>query len=77
MNLSGLKPEDTAIIDKINIKGELGRRLLDMGLVPSTKIVFRRSAPFSGPVQISVLGYELCIRKSDAEKITVSRVNAR
>lgn len=57
------------IIAKVNGEGELRNRLLDMGLIPGTQILVSNIAPFGDPIQIQVRGYELTLRKKEAQKI--------
>ncbi|MEG1641875.1 MAG: ferrous iron transport protein A [Synergistaceae bacterium] len=59
------------VISKIKGEGALKRRIMDMGLTKGTKIYIRKTAPLGDPVEITVRGYELSLRKSDAEKIEV------
>ena len=49
----------------------LGRRLLDLGFVPGTKIQVLRSAPLGDPTVYSLRGTELCLRRAEAERISV------
>lgn len=71
MNLSLLKPGKSGVITKIGGEGALRRHLLDMGLTPKTVVFVRRTAPLGDPVELSLRGYELTIRLSDAEQIEV------
>jgi len=66
VNLNCLIPGDFGIIEKVNGEGALRRRLLDMGLTPKTLVTVRKVAPFGDPMEITLRGYELTIRKEDA-----------
>lgn len=55
-------------------QGALRRRLMDMGIVKGTTITVKKVAPLGDPIEITVRGYELSLRKSDAEKIIVEYV---
>ena len=71
MNLSLLKPGKTGIITKVGGEGALRRHLLDMGLTPKTAVMVRKTAPLGDPIELSLRGYELTIRRSDAEQIEI------
>ena len=71
MTLDKLKPGESGTIVATNGEGALRRRLLDMGLTPKTKITVRKVAPLGDPVEVTVRGYELSLRKADAEMIEV------
>ena len=73
MILSDFKVGDKGIIINVSGEGPLRLRLLDMGIVPKTKIKVQKAAPFGDPIQISIRGYELTIRKEDASMIEVER----
>lgn len=62
---------DTARVLKINGEGALRRRIMDMGITRGTTVLVRKVAPLGDPIEITVRGYELSIRKSDAEQILV------
>lgn len=69
--LSELEPGVNAIILKVNGSGSLRQRLLEMGLTPKTKVELIKTAPLGDPIEISVRGYTLCIRKDEAKEIEV------
>jgi ferrous iron transport protein A len=69
--LSQLHPDEGGIIIRVGGSGEIRRRLLDMGVVAGSQVSVARVAPLGDPVQIRVKGYDLALRKSEAEKITV------
>lgn len=62
---------ETVSIVKIKVDGALKRRIMDMGITEGTQIYVRKVAPLGDPMELTVLGYELSIRKSDAERIFV------
>lgn len=62
---------NTATIKKIHGTGALKRRFMDMGITKGVEVYFRKEAPLGDPIEINVLGYELTIRKNDAELIEV------
>lgn len=64
---------------KYKVKGILGRgplrkRILDMGLTKNTEFFVRKAAPLGDPVQISIRGYELTIRKHDGEQVEIESI---
>ena len=73
MTLRDLKPGDTARVVKINGEGAIKRRIMDMGLIKGTSFSVRKVAPLGDPVEITVRGYELSIRKFDAEMVEVEK----
>ena len=73
MTLRDLQPGDTAKVVKINGEGAIKRRIMDMGLNKGTSFSVRKVAPLGDPVEITVRGYELSIRKFDAEMVEVEK----
>lgn len=69
--LSDLTVGSFAYIKEINSDSQTKRRLMDMGLTKHTKIYLRKVAPLGDPLEISLRGYELTLRKSEAQLITV------
>ena len=56
---------------KLHGEGAVRRRIMDMGITKGTSVVIRKLAPLGDPIELTVRGYELSIRKSDAEMIEV------
>ena len=69
--LRNLKPGDTSVIVRLHGEGALKRRIMDMGLTRGTEIYVRKVAPLGDPMELTVRGYELSVRKGDAELIEV------
>lgn len=69
--LNEVQVGETAVITKLLGEGAVKRRIMDMGLTKGTEILVRKVAPLGDPMELSVRGYELSIRKADAEKIEV------
>ena len=69
MTLDELKAGESGVISEVGGEGALRLRLLDMGLIPRTRVKIQKLAPLGD--QITLRGYELTIRKDDASKITV------
>ena len=62
---------ETVKVTKINGEGPLRRHLMDMGITKGCTIFVRKVAPLGDPVEITLRGYELSLRKSEAEKVQV------
>lgn len=73
--LSEIKVGEFAYVDGIFALAETKRRLMDMGLTRHTKIYLRKVAPLGDPIEISLRGYELTLRKSEAQMISVVKVS--
>ena len=71
MTLDGLKIGDKGKILKVNGEGALRKRLLDMGLTPKTVVKGIKAAPLGDPIELTLRGYELTLRKDDCRKIEV------
>ena len=66
MTLDQLKVGSSAIISAVGGNGALRCRLLDMGLIPHTRVTLQKVAPMGDPIEIQVRGYELTLRKTEA-----------
>ena len=62
---------ETVTVAKLHGEGPVKRRIMDMGLTKGTKVYVRKVAPLGDPVEVNVRGYELSMRKNDAEMIEV------
>ena len=62
---------ETAVILRLLGEGALKRRIMDMGLTKGTEVYVRKVAPLGDPLELTVRGYELSLRKGDAELIEV------
>lgn len=71
ITLDNLEIGKGGTITKVGGEGALRRRLLDMGLTPKTKVSVRKTAPMGDPIELTLRGYELTIRKEDAKEITI------
>ena len=61
----------TVKVTKLNGEGPVKRRIMDMGITKGVEIYVRKVAPLGDPVEVTVIGYELSLRKADAEMICV------
>lgn len=71
MTLNDLKTGSSGIITAVGGDGPLRCRLLDMGLIPHTRVTLQKVAPMGDPIEIRVRGYELTLRVEEAQKIEV------
>ena len=71
MTLNELKTGSSGIITAVGGDGPLRCRLLDMGLIPHTRVTLHKVAPMGDPIEIRVRGYELTLRVEEAQKIEV------
>lgn len=69
--LKQAKVGETVKVVKLHGEGAVKRRLMDMGLTKGTEVYVRKVAPLGDPFEVTVMGYELSIRKVDAEMIEV------
>ncbi len=72
--LSELSPGEEGVISKILGKSRALRRLMDMGLTPGSRIKVVRKAPLGDPIELEIRGYNLSLRKDEAELILVEVV---
>ena len=63
---------ETVVVTKLMGEGPLKRRLMDMGLTKGAEVFVRKVAPLGDPIEVKVRGYELSLRKQDAEMIEVN-----
>lgn len=69
--LKDVKVGETAVVLKLHGEGAVKRRIMDMGITKGTQILVRKVAPLGDPMELNLRGYELSIRKADAEMIEV------
>ena len=71
MTLRELSPGQAAKVVAINAEGGFKRRIMDMGITKGISVYVRKVAPLGDPLELTVRGYELSIRKADAQQIEV------
>ena len=71
MTLRDVQIGQTATVTKLTGEGAVKRRIMDMGITKGVEIFVRKVAPLGDPVEVTVRGYELSVRKADAEMIEV------
>ncbi len=69
--LKDVKVGETAVVVRLHGEGAVKRRIMDMGLTRGTEVHVRKVAPLGDPMALTVRGYELSVRKADAEMIEV------
>jgi len=69
--LKELRPGEGGVVERVAAEGALRRRIFDMGLTPGAEVRVKKAAPLGDPLECTVRGYELLIRKSEAEQITI------
>ena len=70
--LKEVKIGDTVVVARLRGEGAVRRRIMDMGITKGTEIFVRKVAPLGDPIEVNLRGYELSLRKADAEMIEVS-----
>ncbi len=73
MTLKDTKVGERVTVLKVGGEGALRRRIMDMGITKGTEILLRKTAPLGDPLELTVRGYELSLRKADAEMIEVTK----
>ena len=71
MTLREVKPGDTVRVLKLNGEGAVRRRIMDMGITRGVEVYVRKVAPLGDPIEVTVRGYELSLRRADSEMIEV------
>lgn len=71
MTLKEVKVGDTVTVKKLNGQGATKRRIMDMGITKGVEVFVRKAAPLGDPIEVTVRGYELSLRKADAAMIDV------
>lgn len=69
--LRDIKIGETAAVVKLHGEGAVKRRIMDMGITKGAEVYVRKMAPLGDPIEVTVRGYELSLRKADAEMIEV------
>ena len=74
MTLKDTQPGEKVKIVKLNGEGATKRRIMDMGITKGIEIFVRKVAPLGDPIEVTVRGYELSVRKADAQLIEVEKI---
>lgn len=70
--LKDVKIGETVSVAKLHGEGAVKRRIMDMGITKGTEIYVRKTAPLGDPIEVTVRGYELSVRKADAEMVEIN-----
>ena len=70
--LDQLQVGESATVAKLNGEGAVKRRIMDLGLTKGTAVTVRKVAPLGDPIELTIRGYELSIRKDEAAKVEVA-----
>ena len=69
--LSEMRIGEKGIVKKVGGEGAIRRRLFDMGVTPTADVYFRKKAPLGDPIEITLRGYELTLRKAEASFVEI------
>ena len=69
--LRSAKIGETVTVKKLNGEGAVKRRIMDMGITKGTEVYVRKVTPLGDPIEVTVRGYELSLRKQDAEMVEI------
>lgn len=67
--LNQMQPKDKGLVKKVKAEGKIKRRLYDMGVTPGVEIIVKKLAPMGDPIEVTIRGYELTLRKSEAQEV--------
>ena len=70
--LRDVKIGESAVVVKLHGEGAVKRRIMDMGITKGAQVTVRKVAPLGDPIEVNVRGFELSVRKADAEQIEVN-----
>ena len=74
--LKDVKVGETATVARLHGEGPVKRRIMDMGITKGSEIYVRKVAPLGDPVEVTVRGYELSLRKDDADCVDIEEISA-
>ena len=69
--LRDVKVGETCVVKRVHGEGPVRRRIIDMGITKNVEILVRKVAPMGDPMELNIRGYELSVRKGDAEMVEV------
>ena len=75
--LDQFKVGETGLIKQVEGEGRLRRRLFDMGVTPGAKVYLRKKAPLGDPLEVTIRGYELTLRKTEAQLVVLEVEDAK
>ena len=68
---------ETGLVRSVEGDGKVRRRLFDMGVTPGAKVTLRKKAPMGDPIEVTIRGYELSLRKAEANLVNIEVVEAK
>lgn len=68
---------ETGLVRSVEGDGKVRRRLFDMGVTPGAKVTLRKKAPFGDPIEVTIRGYELSLRKAEAMLVNIEVEDAK
>ena len=75
--LDQIEKGETGLVKSVEGDGKVRRRLFDMGVTPGAKVVLRKKAPLGDPIEVTIRGYELSLRKSEACLVNIEVKDAK
>ena len=75
--LDKIEKGETGLVRNVEGDGKVRRRLFDMGVTPGAKVTLRKKAPLGDPIEITIRGYELSLRKAEAELVNIEVEDAK
>ena len=75
--LDRIEKGETGFVRSVEGDGKVRRRLFDMGVTPGAKVTLRKKAPLGDPIEITIRGYELSLRKAEAELVNIEVEDAK
>ena len=69
--LDQIEKGETGLVKSVEGDGRVRRRLFDMGVTPGAKVVLRKKAPMGDPIEVTIRGYELSLRKAEAALVNI------
>ena len=70
-SLDAFEIGDVGVVKRVGGEGKIKRRLFDMGITPGAEVLMRKRAPLGDPIEITIRGYELTLRKTEAACVTM------
>ena len=75
--LDQIEKGETGLVRSVEGDGNVRRRLFDMGVTPGAKVTLRKKAPMGDPIEVTIRGYELSLRKAEANLVNIEVVEAK
>lgn len=75
--LDKIEKGEAGLVKSVEGDGKVRRRLFDMGVTPGAKVTLRKKAPLGDPIEITIRGYELSLRKAEAELVNIEVEDAK